>query len=441
LNGLAALSSWILGLLMAFILPGLVLWVNGLTYTLSMNLRECRLGRTRRASYDVIVAAKEEPVELVRRLAWAVSGLNPPPRRLIIAWDGEGLDEARRAAEEAARGVEVIVFRAGCRSKACAVNKALSHVSSEYVVILDIGDEPGSRDYGARATACRVVVPRWEPQRPLNMFEEAVALLVSYGSRILYTGRCRLGLPVYFLGSGSSASTRTLRAMGGLPDEVLEDVGFGLELLAAGIKPCYGEEHVLYVGLPPSYAGFRKQQARWAMGAAKLLRRLGSLGLEGRARLDAALYLSQYLLSSLQLPGLILLALQPPPLHPLLACLGFWAAGMALAGTGLYVHASKEMGLGARKAFFASARASAVSMALTPVLLAYSIRGLLGIRVGFIKTPKKRGSRLIPVSEAVALAACLAALAFGPPSPVKLLVLMYPVSVAYVAVRLRKWLS
>ncbi len=405
-------------------------------------------------SVAVIIAAYNEPLGLLRELFDSLTRLEPKPRKVVLAWDGrsasvEELEELGEVLNRA--GIEYVVdYSPVPRRKAGALNSAARKAGEECLVVLDVGDEPGEPAYLSLLAAnnCNTV-SQWVPRAPSNVFEEAVAAVLEHASSTLYRARASLGLPVLFLGSGSSTPRSLALRLGGWDTSVLlEDLEYGLRLILSGNRPSYSPVPTL-IGLPPTYTGFRKQQERWSRGAGELLRiKLGEIlrssRLNALEKVELILYLSQYLTATLW-PHFLLAGLLLP--HTRIAADLAGIVGIAvLAVNGLAASQTLSKyrhGLVARTRL--GGGMAALSSTLAPRLLAAFLQGLLGIRSEWVKTPKTRtgrGSSYAPelLYSALVLAAIIASTALYSASIASLLLALYGLAPLYVYIRYHDYL-
>ena len=382
----------IVGAVLAYLLPSIPLLYPSLLYIASRRRPACRIDNGGEGSIAVVIAAREEPIELLEELGRSLVKQTLKPKKVVLAWDGKGLENAIEALRRVMPGVEVEGFIAGCRNKACALNKALARVREDYIVIIDVDDRPAEPDYLEKSVACQVVIPYWEPQTPKTRFGEAVAALLSFGSETLYASRCRLGRRLLLLGSGSSIHREKLEIIGGFVDEVLEDITTGAKLLEEGANTCFGENHRLIVGLPPNYESFRRQQCRWARGAIHASALIARSRLPLHEKIEYTIYTLQYLFGSLQPAGLTILAMMAISntwsAKLVLPFFFLWLASIIISGVALHHHLSNKYSYDGWKSLIVAARASIIAQLIMPRLFICSLKGFMGEKE-FTKTPKK----------------------------------------------------
>lgn len=393
----------VVGAILAYLLPSTPLLYPSLLYMVSRLRPACKIDGGSKAGVAVIIAAREEPIELLEELGRSLAKQTLKPRRIVLAWDGRGLEDAVKVLRKTIPDVEVEGFIAGCNNKACALNKALAKVEEDYIVVIDVDDRPAEPNYLEKSVSCQVVIPYWEPQTPKSSFGEAIATLLSFGSETLYASRCRLGRRLLLLGSGSSIYRKKLEVVGGFVDEVLEDITTGVKLLEENADVCFGENHRLIVGLPPNYESFRRQQCRWARGAIHAATLIARSRLPLHEKVEYLVYTLQYLFGSLQPVGLTILALMAIadilPTELVLPFFTLWLASTIASFAALYHHLANRYGY-SWKSFIVVARASVVAQLILPRLLICSFKGFLGDKK-FTKTPKKGRVREALVEEHV----------------------------------------
>ncbi len=363
-------------------------------YRLSRGKPVCKTDYVENTSIALVVTAFEEPVELLEKLLRGISGTFD---QVIVVWDGRGAEEARRIAEKILGNKLVFISRPRGLGKANALNTALQYVNTDYVVVLDIDDyiTPSSI---RKLAGCDSTIGLWTSAPGQKMLTEALGEVLTFASRILYSSRCRLGKPVFFLGSGSSVKTSVAHALGGWNENaILEDVEFGLRLLARGYRVCFSEDAIVYIGIPPTYHAFRVQQARWARGAVQLLSRHLGLVIQVGG-FEALLYLLQYVLIAFWHPLLLAtVLLGQPTVHATIAYLAASSFLLGLAGNTYMQFLVKERGHNTLRALRLAAASTAISASLTPTLLVAIVEGIIGRRV-WRRTPKTRtgtGTRVL----------------------------------------------
>ncbi|MET1101142.1 MAG: glycosyltransferase family 2 protein [Pyrodictiaceae archaeon] len=371
-----------------------------LIYYLAKNKPPCDTDWRECPKLSLVIAAYDEPLDLLRDLLISLKQLACKPREVILAWDGGDRREVEQVLGEALRDSNIVyklVYNSKPRGKAAALNDALRHAHGDYIAVIDIDDRPCCKDYfhylSVKPGAIGLWKPRWNKGSKL---QEAASALIEYGSRILYSARCRLKLPLLFLGSGTILHREVIDDVGlWSEDIILEDVEYGLRLVGKGYRLLLSEDAATFVGVPPSYTSLRKQQARWCKGASQLLVRrigviLGSRHISLIEKLELIVYLAQYLVSSLWvliIPLSVIVGASPR----LIDLIGFMLIILLGIGGAPIMEILREKGYSMLKAMRVSGGAAALSASMTPVILWASLQGLIERR-GRLgeKTPKRR---------------------------------------------------
>ena len=123
---------------------------------------------------------------------------------------------------------------------------------------------------------------------PAQELRAAAFLLVN---RARPTGRAMLGLPANLAGNGMLFSTQLLAERPWSAFSSTEDVEYGLELRAAGIKPVFARGAIVWSPAAPHGRAAEAQQLRWEGGKLHLARTLVPR-LLAKGQVDAAIELA-----------------------------------------------------------------------------------------------------------------------------------------------------
>lgn|GEM_PF-2608265 len=341
------------------------------------------------------VADDFRPEILRRALAQSV------PVACAILDDSRGPD-ARHAIDLFAAETGARVIRRTDRRayKAGNLNHALPQLltDADFLVIVDSDSEIPS-DFVARALphfadpAVGVVQGRPWTRNGSTPFARELRELLGGLLAATQANHAVVGLSP-FLGRGGMFSAACLRAVGGFPERVFEDVSVSIALRTAGFRTVYLDDVECAEDYPVDYRAFRVQYGKHAEGCAELLRERGLLrGLSVRERLDVRLSLAMPL--ALSVAGLTLLG----------ANLALTILGAAPVGVGLPLPVMAAVAVGAsapllpvvlrlviarhpiRALRFAVAAGALYSTVLV-LGIARTFRVLLGARGRFRVTPK-----------------------------------------------------
>jgi hypothetical protein len=159
-----------------------------------------------------------------------------------------------------------------------------------------------------------VVQFRWSyTNREYNWITKAVSIGMDAHFMIEQPARCAGGLFLNFNGSAGIIRTSALRESGGWQSDTLAedlDVSYRMQLLHYRIQ--YVDDDVP-CEIPPTVAGFKRQQARWARGSLQvakesLPRLLRDKGVTVRQKLEAYIHLTYYAVHPLMYASFLLAA-------------------------------------------------------------------------------------------------------------------------------------
>ncbi len=394
-----------------------------LGYSLAALRAKCSLEPAKNCRVDVIIPVYSEPLEAVVRSVKSVAAW---AEKVIVVWDGDLPAGAPEALGRAAQGKLTLIHRGKRMGKASALNEALRRSTADYVFVLDAGDV-FKGDYRVLCSCCSVVTA-WKPGNVSKGLREAIATALAHTFTTVYRGRCGLGKPVVFLGTGSSVNRWVAARLGGWKeDAILEDVEFGFRLSISTCKPCYTEDAITLVSIPPSYAALRLQQSRWIRGVGQLLSQ--GLWREGWQ----LLYLLQYPATVLWHPLLLLAAVAGVSGDTAVAYTG---AILFLVGLSAYTYMVSFRTYSLEKALRLAGAATALWVTMTPVLLLALIQGILGSREWGPVTPRSPGAPGgVDLAPELVYGVVSVVIALLTPVPLSLLILAYPLALAYTLVR------
>jgi len=369
---------------------------------------------------------------VVERLINAVAGLDYPHDRLQVQVLDDSTDETTRLAEACvahhrARGLEIELVHRENRDgfKAGALANGLKTAQGELIAVFDADfvPPPGFMRQTVPHLIANLrlgfVQTRWGYLNAgYSVMTRAQALALDGHFVVEHMGRNRNGLLVNFNGTAGVWRRAAIEGAGGWQSDTLtEDVDLSFRAQLAGWQALYLPEVEAPAELPPQMAAFKRQQARWATGAAQCLVKLaGSLwhgrltgsfqtgtgqvsddasrrgqpqALPWQARLEGLLHLSVWFAHPM---SLVLLLLTLPMLLgriPLTFNLTiFWL--MALGPILTYALSQRHLypDWGRRMAYMPALALLGTGLALSNSLAI--ARGLVGRSVPFRRTPKFR---------------------------------------------------
>lgn len=346
---------------------------------------------------------------VVKRLIDAVAGLDYPRQCLQIQVLDDSTDETTalaraRVAFHSARGLPIeLIHRDDQRDyKAGALAHGLETARGRFVALFDA-------DFVPPAGFLKCTVPhleedprlafvqaRWGHLNPdTSLLTRAQTLALDGHFVVDHLGRNRNGLLINFNGTAGVWRREAIDDAGGWQGDTLtEDVDLSFRAQLAGWRALYLPDVEVPAELPPQLAAFRRQQGRWATGAAQCLVKLGGAlvrGTRGRlswaARLEGLLHLSTWVAHPMSLLLLLLTPLMLLGRIGLAANLTlFWAMALgpifAIALSQRHLHRDWVRRMRAMPALALIGTGLALSNTLTIA------RGLLRRDVAFRRTPK-----------------------------------------------------
>lgn len=352
---------------------------------------------------------------VIARLIDAAAALDYPADRLEIQVLDDSTDEtatiaAARIAHHRALGVEIVHIRRPDRVgfKAGALAYGLEQARGEFVLILDADFVPAPDFLRALIDpladpAVGMVQARWSYlNRHRNLLTRVQAVLLDAHFMIEHRQRAARGLFFNFNGTAGIWRKQAIRDAGGWrADTLTEDLDLSYRAQLAGWRFVYLGEVECRSELPADMNAFKTQQHRWTKGSIEVMLRL--LPSIWRAKLplpvkiEATLHLTSnlaYLLFIIECLILFIPGVAVREAYHLDALL--WIDVPLLIMTSLsnfafFLLGQRALHLGAGK----PARLHEVVL-LMPLLIGLAlnncravIEALLGIRSGFVRTPKQ----------------------------------------------------
>ena len=230
---------------------------------------------------------------VVKRLIDAVASLDYPTERLQVQVLDDSTDETTRLIWAQvtllrARGLDIeLVHRQDRRGfKAGALAHGLQTARGEFIAIFDADFVPPS-DFLKQTIPHLLAEPglgfvqtRWGHLNPgYSALTRAQIIALDGHFVVEHLGRNRSGLLMNFNGTAGVWRRTAIEAAGGWQSDTLtEDVDLSFRAQLAGWQALYLPNVEAPAELPPQIAAFKRQQARWAAGAAQCLVKLaGSL--------------------------------------------------------------------------------------------------------------------------------------------------------------------
>jgi hypothetical protein len=446
---LATASPIEMAALVVFGVASGILWLGGVRY-----LAMWASGRMWHGSVRVTRDDGELAAARVALISCAADDFNPDALRrslgqrrnvTVVILDDSKSEAGKRAVDDFAGETGAEVLRRGDRRgfKAGNLNSGIRRIQSrfDYVVLLDSDDVlpadfvDRALGYFARDPKVGIVQARHVAWRGDSGFTAQFSGLLGTHLDVTQRARSAAGFSM-FMGRGAMISLAAYRAAGGIPELVMEDVAFSLEVHRAGYRIAYAPEIVGTEDYPVDYAAFRSQHRKLVEGTTEFVRRSWRRILGSRMRWYEKLDL---LFEQLMIPfgavvGLALLA----------AGVTLFAAGDDVRAP-LWVAMMTALSIAApllpegarllrQEGFLSSVRFLVLATALYGSVLVLTVRAaakvLLGRSATFRVTPKTRGiggrfagARMLRVELVVAaLAAAFGVLVLGSVVPVLALI-------------------
>lgn len=372
------------------------------------------------------------------RLLTAVAALDYPRDRFQVQVLDDSTDETRAlVAETVARlrqyGLDIAHITRPTRRgyKAGALAAGLPAAKGELIAILDADFCPAVsflRDTVPHFHDPRVgcVQARWgHANRCYSPLTRLQALMMDGHFVVEQVARSRHGLPINFNGTAGVWRQACIRDAGGWTmDTLTEDLDLSYRAQLRGWRLRYLPQVTVPGELPVQVSAFKRQQARWAQGSIQTaLKTVGPLlrsQLSWPAKLQGLLHLTAYLAHPLLLLNLLLLLPErllqeaPPGPAPWSLGVGQWPAHLApalmvvaLGPPLLYSVAQMSEGPGWERRLTALPLLILAGIGISLNNAWAVLKALLGVRQGFLRTPKfavrQRGDTWVDSAYALGL--------------------------------------
>jgi hypothetical protein len=435
--------------LAVFVVASGILWLGGVRHLMMWATGRLwngpvRLGSTAGNLADARVAL----------ISCAADDFNPEALRRSIAQrhdvtvvilDDSKLAASKRAVDDFARETGAEVLRRDHRRgfKAGNLNAGIRTLMDrfDYVVLLDSDDVlpedfvPRALLRFARDRTVGIVQARHVAWRGDSQFTAQFSGLLGTHIDVTQRARSSAGFSM-FMGRGAMLSLDAYRAAGGIPELVMEDVAFSLEVHRAGYRIDYAPEIVCTEDYPIDYAAFRSQHRKLVEGTTEFVRtswrRILGSGMRWHEKFD--LLFEQLMIPfgavvglALMTAGVVLFAAGDDVRAPL------WVAGVTAVSIAapLLPEAARQL---RAEGLIPAARFLVLALALYGSVLVLTVgaagKVLLGRKATFRVTPKTRegggrfaGVLLLRTELVVAgLAAAFGLFVLGSVSPVLALI-------------------
>lgn len=403
-----------------FIIPSLILLLQSFSYFISLNGKSTfnERGIVKRPLVSILVAFKNEPLELIRRFINGISKVNWPRDKLeIIMVSDDPIDIATRInkivksmSEELKLQVVLLNRSEGKGGKAGALNYGLKYCRGKYVLVMDI-DSVVNKEFINKAVRIlesdynvAAVVGRWKALNKNTRIAEGLAYSMEFIVDASFRAWSKIRIPVYTLGTGTLYRKETLEELGGWCEDLLmEDLEIGIRIISKGYRIIYLDECEVYVEVPPTLYAYRIQQYKWSYGAIELLRKriryLLKAPIPWYGKILLTHYPLQYLSVLTTFIGVILLSLTAAVLEVdvigySLVSLSIWLASLIINGIA-FNHCLSTRGISKYRSLVLSGRNTGLLISQSPYISIALIKGIFGLKIKRRVTPKGKYARQI----------------------------------------------
>ncbi|BFH74427.1 glycosyltransferase family 2 protein [Sulfurisphaera javensis] len=243
---------------------------------------------------------------------------------------------------------------------------------------------------------CDAVALQWVGYSENTYSKLAKGIMAStfFASKALFEGKEKINLSVFPVGSGTLFKRKTLEAVGGWDYNMIQDdLEIGARLINKNKKICSSGVPI-YIEVPDNFFSFFIQQTRWAMGTGEVIRNRIKYILTAKVsfikKIDMLIHLLQYtpiiftFLGSLLLLFSVMIAKHDLLASPLFL---FWGFVLGVYAYIIYEVALK-LGFSRKDALFSLGRVSGFTVAISPFIFYYFLKGLLSKKKTYIVTPK-----------------------------------------------------
>ncbi len=260
----------ILALLVALLYAGIQILANWMLY-LFARAPEPAPPRPAALTVDVLVAAYNEPVEMIARTLAAACALRGEHTTWLLD-DGSNPELASLAARMSAN---YLTRTSRQDAKAGNLNAALARTSGDIVVIFD-ADHCPSPDFLERSLG--------HFSDPQIGFVQVMLTFANAGESWVAQAAVETSLEYYnptslgafgvggatLMGSNAAIRRQALASIGGYQPGLAEDLATSIALHAAGWKSAYIAEPMAPGQAPPDFMAWFQQQLKWARGVFEL---------------------------------------------------------------------------------------------------------------------------------------------------------------------------
>lgn len=350
---------------------------------------------------------------VIKRLIDAAAALDYPADRLEIQILDDSTDEtasiaAARVAHHRALGVNIEHVRRPDRSgfKAGALAYGLERAQGEFLLILDADFVPAPEFLRSLIDpladpGVAMVQARWDYfNRGPSLLTRAQGVLLDAHFAIEHNQRAARDVFFNFNGTAGIWRKQAIRDAGGWrADTLTEDLDLSYRVQLAGWRFVYRGDVICRSELPADMNAFKTQQHRWTKGSIEVMLRIMPLILRAKLPIATKIEAFMHLTSNLSYLFVILecmvLFIPVILIRDMLALDYLFIVDMALLLLASFSHASFFF-FGQRELHGRPTRRLPEVAVLVPLMIGLAfnngraaLEALLGIRSGFVRTPKQ----------------------------------------------------
>jgi cellulose synthase (UDP-forming) len=355
------------------------------------------------ASVAIVVAARDEPLALLRETLLTLKSLNYPNKRVFLLSDSSKSVQRREKELCAELGVELFTRKKQHGAKAGIINDFIKGRKEKYLAIFDADYQPFP-DFLSRLVPIldsdKNIAFVQTPQFYSNIEKNPISRAAQMQQSVFYEHICEgrsVDNSLFCCGTNVVFRISALRDVGGFDEDcVTEDFATSLKIHKKGYKSIY-YPHVLAFGeAPQSLSSYFKQQSRWATGDADVFRRIVGTLFKAPRSLSHMQYWEYLMSGSYYFVGFVFFILM---LFPIL----YLTTGMPsyFAWPEIYLGSFLPYVVFTSVLFYSSMlrrnyafgdiyHGSIMSFLSFPVYMRAVLNGLLGRKSSFVKTPKGR---------------------------------------------------